>query len=328
MLLARIAPYFLCASAVLAQAQVGLIRGTITGPQGPVAHANISALNLTDGKLSEVDSATDGSYSLPLPSGTYDFFVSKVQHTALTRRGVRVTAQGNLVIDAALGYASQNALVPGENAFGLLSERSSALSGPVPKMANGKPDLSGVWLPSLPIAGDDPVFLPWAAKLQAERGPEGDPRAHCLPSGAFRTNQLDLTKFVQTSALLVILIEGTPPGFRQVFLDGRAHPADLEPTWMGHSVGRWQGDVLEIDTIGFHDRGWIDVNGRPQTEKLHLIERMQRTSLGTMEVELTVDDPGAYEHPWKVRRILKLAPEEELQEYVCNENEKSQHYAR
>ncbi len=176
---------------------------------------------------------------------------------------------------------------------------------------------------------DDPPYRPWAAALQKERladGSKDDPRAHCLPSGAVRTNALDLTKFIQISSELIILSEGSPPGFRQIFMDGRGHPADFDPTWMGHSIGKWVGDTLEIDTVGFHDRGWIDVTGKPQTEQLHVIERMRRPDLGTMEIEITVDDPGAYEHPWKLRRSLKLAPNEELHEYVCNENEKPEHF--
>jgi hypothetical protein len=94
---------------------------------------------------------------------------------------------------------------------------------------------------------------------------------------------------------------------------------------LGHSIGRWEGDTLVIDTVGFHDRGWVDVNGKPQTEQLHIIERMRRPNLGTMEIEITVDDPGAYERPWRLRRQLKLAPNEELHEYVCNENDRPEH---
>ena len=140
-----------------------------------------------------------------------------------------------------------------------------------------------------------------------------------------RTSHFDLTKIVQTPELLVILIEGAPPGFRQVFLDGRGHPADLAPAWMGHSIGSWDGDTLVIDSVGFHNRGWIDNNGRPQTEQLRVIERYHRVDLGHMNVEITIDDPGAYEKPWKIRRELTLASGQEVEEYVCNENEKPEH---
>ena len=136
---------------------------------------------------------------------------------------------------------------------------------------------------------------------------------------------LDLAKFIQTPDLLVVLVEVSVPGVRQIFLDGRPHPPNLQPTWLGHSVGRWENDTLVVDTIGFNDRGWLD-GSRPQTEQLHVVERFRRLDLGHMQVEITVDDPGAYTKPWKMRRLLQLAVGEEIQEYVCNENNKTEHY--
>jgi len=141
-----------------------------------------------------------------------------------------------------------------------------------------------------------------------------------------RTSALDLAKFIQTRDLLVILVEGSVPGVRQVFLDGRKHPDDPSPTWLGHSIGRWERDTLVVDTIGFNDRGWLDNAGHPQTEKLHIVERYRRVDLGHLDVDITIDDPGAYTKPWKVHRILELAPHEEIQEYICNENHKTEHF--
>jgi hypothetical protein len=136
---------------------------------------------------------------------------------------------------------------------------------------------------------------------------------------------LDLAKFIQTPALVVVLVEYNVPGVRQIFLDGRPHPSNLQPSWQGHSIGRWENDTLVVDTIGFNDKGWID-GSRPQTEQLHVIERFRRIDLGHMELEITIDDPGAYTKPWKMRRRLQLAPGEEIMEYVCNENNKTEHY--
>jgi hypothetical protein len=113
---------------------------------------------------------------------------------------------------------------------------------------------------------------------------------------------------------------------RQVFLDGRRHPADPSPTWLGHSIGTWDHDTLVVDTIGFNDKGWLDNTGRPQTERLHVVERYRRPDLGHLEVEITIDDPGAYTRPWKIRRSLQLAPGEEIQEYICNENHHTEHF--
>ena len=124
----------------------------------------------------------------------------------------------------------------------------------------------------------------------------------------------------------MILVEGSVPGVRQVFLDGRAHPADPSPTWLGHSIGTWDHDTLVVDSIGFNDKGWLDVNGRPQTERLHIIERYHRRELGHLDVEITIDDPGAYTRSWKIRRSLQLAPNEEIQEYICNENHRTEHF--
>ncbi len=143
------------------------------------------------------------------------------------------------------------------------------------------------------------MYRPWAAALQKERAEQkskDDPEVSACRRSVVRTNATDLTKLVQIpSELIILLSEGSALGYRQVFTDGRGHPPDFDPSWLGHSIGRWDGDTLIIDTVGFHDRGWIDVNGRPQTEQLHVVERLRRPNLGTLEIEITVDDPGAYE---------------------------------
>jgi hypothetical protein len=197
-------------------------------------------------------------------------------------------------------------------------------SGPAPRAADGKPDLSGVWMPHADIEPEQPPLLPDAAALyqyrQAHR--QESPRASCLPTAFTRTTAVDLTKFVQTPALLVILVEGGEPVFRQIFLDGRPHPKDPFPTWLGHSTGRWEGDTLLVDTIGINGKAWLSNEGLPQTEQMHVVERYRRPDLGHLEVEIVFDDPGAYSRPWKLRRILTLAPEEEIQEFICNENNK------
>ncbi|MEO8097664.1 MAG: carboxypeptidase-like regulatory domain-containing protein [Acidobacteriota bacterium] len=310
-----------------AQQGRAIVQGTVAGPQGPLEGVTVRALNLATGISQEAVTPAGGGYSLTLPAGSYDLFVTKVSYGAFTRRGMALEPGKAVRVDATLPV-NANFGVPGEYAFGLMGAGAAAITGIAPRTTDGKPDLSGVWYPSGDVDPDEPPYLPWAAALQKQRvesSSKDDPRAHCLPSGVVRTNMLDLTKFLQLPGELVILIEGSPPGFRQVFLDGRPHPADLEPSWMGHSSGRWDGDTLVIDTVGFHDKGWLDVTGKPQTEKLHVIERMRRASLGVLEIEITIDDAGAYARPWKLKRILKLAPGEELREYVCNENEKPEH---
>jgi len=124
-------------------------------------------------------------------------------------------------------------------------------------------------------------------------------------------------KFVQTPHLLVILFEDVP-GYRQVFLDGRDHPADAAPTWMGHSIGRWESDTLVIDTVGFNAHGW---NGMfPRTEMMRMEERYTRSAYGYMDVKLTITDPGVFTKPLVRQMRFDLAPQEELIEFVCENN--------
>jgi len=127
-----------------------------------------------------------------------------------------------------------------------------------------------------------------------------------------------LYKVVQTPSLLVQLTEDDAH-YRQVFLDGRSHPIDLNPTWKGHSTGTWDGDVLVIDSVGFNDKTWLP-GFLPHTERLHVIERYQRPDLGHLEIEVTYDDPGALTTPLRVKHIWELVPGEELQEWVCENN--------
>jgi hypothetical protein len=107
-------------------------------------------------------------------------------------------------------------------------------------------------------------------------------------------------------------------GYRQVFLDGRAHPKDADPSWMGHSSGHWDGDTLAIDTIGFNDRSWLVLY--PHTEKLHITESYRRPDLGHLQVQITIEDPETFTRPWRIKNEWVLAPNEDVQEYVCNEN--------
>jgi hypothetical protein len=129
-------------------------------------------------------------------------------------------------------------------------------------------------------------------------------------------------KLVQTPSLLVMLFEDDVPSHRQVFLDGRGHPKDPNPMWMGHSIGHWEGETLVIDSVGFDDRSWLDTAGHPHTEKMHVIERFRRPDLGHLEIEFTIDDPAAYAKPWKIARASELDAGDDIGEYVCSENEK------
>jgi len=193
-------------------------------------------------------------------------------------------------------------------------------------MPDGKPDLSGFWTPgpAAPSEDEPPQGLPWAEAVVKERianDLRDMPTSRCLPNGV--AAQAGRGKFVQTPTLLVMLLE-FPGDTRQVFLDGRTHPKELEPTWLGHSIGRWDGDTLVVDTVGFNDKSWLTMirNPYPHTEMMHVIERYRRPDLGHLELEMTVEDPAAFKKPWVVKRTANLDPTDEIRENICTENEK------
>lgn len=315
-----------CGTLVQAQTGTAELRGVLSSVRGPLAGIEVRIKNTATGEVMTTTTSPTGEYSMRVTPGRYEVFASQVGYVSLALRDLEVRAGAVVTADGVM-RDNPNAGTPGEIYF--LYDRAGRKppTGPAPKAANGKPDLSGVWLPGQDLEPEVPPYQPWAAeaaKRYASR-PGDDPRAQCLPSGVSRMHALDLVKFVQTPGLLLALIEGASPAVRQIFLDGRSHPADLQPTWMGHSVGHWEQDTLVIDTTGFNDKGWLE-GARPQTEKLHVVERYRRVDLGRMTVEITIDDPGAYTKPWKIRRVLQLAPGEEIQEYLCNENHKTEHF--
>src|SRR5262249_51281187 len=135
-----------------------------------------------------------------------------------------------------------------------------------------------------------------------------NPAAHCLPN-LWNPVGPGVYKLVQTPSLLIVIFEDVI-GYRQVFLDGRAHPRDWTPSWMGHSTGHWERDTLVVDTLGFNDRSWLDL--LPHTEKLHIIERYRRRDLGHMEVRITMEDRDTFSKPYNVHNFWELAPKEDV----------------
>ena len=202
--------------------------------------------------------------------------------------------------------------------------------GPTPHLADGKVDLSGVWNGGGPV-GDLAQGMPKgeAIPLSAEglkvmksRQSKDDPEANCLPTGIPRIAPYPW-RIVQDPTHVYFLFEGNIHSFRQTFTDGRQHPPadDLDPTWYGHSIGTYEGDSLVVDTIGFNDKFWFDFRGHPHSEKLHTVERYTRTNMGTLVVETTIDDPTYYTNPFTISFTARLRPNEELMEYICQENE-------
>jgi len=212
--------------------------------------------------------------------------------------------------------------------------------GPPPRLPDGTPDLSGVWVGAGPIGdismglqpGEELVMLPAAEQLMKSRMAADDPEARCLPTGVPRIAPYPW-RLVQSPAYgkathLFFLFEGNIHSFRQIFMDGREHPDDEEPSWYGHSVGHWEGDTLVIETVGFNDLFWFDFVGHPHTTQLKTVERYTRTKFGELEVVTTVTDPGAYAKPFTVKYRHTLRPGWELMEYICNENNQDVEHIR
>jgi len=230
------------------------------------------------------------------------------------------------------------------------------LAGPAPRAADGHPDLSGVWqytrppgtpAPAKPEPGNTDIipasvrtsqfwnlgasfkdglpFQPWAAELHRQRVAENskdNPDAHCLPLGVMQLHTHGQPrKMVQTPGVTVIIYEANS-GLRQIFTDGRALPKDAEPWWYGYSVGKWEGDALVVESTGFRDLGWLDVEGSTLTETGRIIERFRRPDFGHLEIEVTIDDPKAYTKPWTIQLSQSIILNTELLDYICAENEK------
>jgi hypothetical protein len=237
---------------------------------------------------------------------------------------VRAISAG-LVMAATL--QAQATLDAGGQSLESLKSKKIEQTGPAPRAANGKPDLAGIWSPdrnfiydisSALKPGDTLPIQPWALKVTKERMSKDDPEANCLPAGVPPMAPYPW-KILQLPTLVVFLFEGNIHTYRQIFMDGRKHPEDPNPTWYGDSVGKWDGDTLVVDTVGFNDKFWFDFAGHPHTEKLHVTERYHRRDFGHLDYEVIIDDPGAYSKPFTLVGHSTLT-DSELMEYVCNEN--------
>lgn len=219
------------------------------------------------------------------------------------------------------------------------------LTAPAPRTSDGKPDFSGMWQAADPLPCNDltrictdlPITLqfsniadglsgglpytPWAREAMKQR-PGTDPYTHCVTPGGPRMHLLPtMKKMVQTPGLLVILDEYNA-SYRQIFTDGRPLPEDPQPTWNGYSSGRWEGDGLVVDTIGFRDDQWLDARGNPLTSAAKVTERFRRPNFGSMEIEVTINDPKAYTRPWTVLIRQTAVLDTEMLDSICLENEK------
>jgi hypothetical protein len=234
------------------------------------------------------------------------------------------------------------------------------ISAAAPRAANGKPDLSGIWQPEaatieqmsrysrgalnglgeadptiyfLNILNDfqpaDAPLLPAAAAAFSARARGDVPASRCQPWGMPMLDTIPYpSKIVQTPGVIYILSEADM-SFRQIYTDGRQHTPDPQPSWLGYSVGKWEGDTLVVDTVGFNDRSWLDAFGHRHSEAMRITERFQRIDFRHTELQLTVDDPKTYTKPFTIKFNLRLLPDTDLIESFCTENEKdSQHFVK
>ena len=226
------------------------------------------------------------------------------------------------------GKAPGDAKAPGKG-FGKGKGKGKARpTGPTPRTADGKVDFSGVWNGGGPVGdirqglmpGEEISFTAKAKQIFDSRQSKDDPEANCLPTGVPRIAPYPW-RLIQSPTHIFYLFEGNIHSFRQIFIDGRKHTADPDPTWYGESIGSWDGDSLVIDTIGFNDKFWFDFRGHPHSEQLHTIERLTRPDLGTLDIETQIIDPLMYTKPFKIKFTATLRPGEELMEYICQENQ-------
>jgi len=224
---------------------------------------------------------------------------------------------------------------------------SPDLSAPAPKAADGKPDLSGIWAPvrrrplneSLEgqvnatgpfwdfgsvVPGGLP-YQPWAATLRNQRAADqskDNPDVKCMPLGILQMNTHPFPRRILQTPGYVAILHERDLEYRQIFTDGRPLPKDPQPSWNGYSTGKWVGDTLVVETIGFRDGLWADYDGSPITTAAKITERFRRVNFGSMELEMTVDDPKAYTKPWTVKTVLEFQLDSDLLEYVCLEGER------
>jgi hypothetical protein len=210
------------------------------------------------------------------------------------------------------------------------------LTAPAPRTPDGTPDLSGLWNKISPkysrnIAADLKAgdVQSWAQALVDQRRENlgrDYMNVQCVPLGPGYTVSADSTgaemmKIIQTPGLIIMLNPDLT--YRQIFLDGRALESAPNPSWMGYSVGHWDGDTLVVESFGFNDRTWLDHDGHPHTEALRMTERYRRRDFGNLDLEVTLSDPAAYARPWTVAVRAELAADTELIEWVCNENNRA-----
>jgi hypothetical protein len=230
-----------------------------------------------------------------------------------------------LMMSAPLGAQWVNLPTPG---IPRTTNGKPNLTAAAPRTPDGKPDLTGLWQRISPkyyenIAADlKPGDVPPSAEALVQSRKENLHKEHmslqCLPWGPSYSTSGRMAKIIQTPGVILMLDDTL--NYRQIFMDGRKLEADPNPSWMGYSVGHWEGTTLVVESNGYNDRTWLDRDGHPHTEALRMTERYRRRDFGHMDIEVTLNDPKVYAKPWTVALTANFVPDTELMEAVCNES--------
>lgn len=318
------------AAVLLGQPPLGTITGILYDPNEAAltgfTGATLTARNAESGRefTAPVSTAT-GEYTLAgLPVGVYDLTIPLpgAMYLPATLSKIAIKA-GTQKIDMHAPWGMNLGTIGDDpDMLGKDMRRKANVSGPTPRMPDGKPDLSGMWS-TIGLGRPGPYPLkPWAAEIWNRVAPgieRQNPGSYCLPQAATPFMAGFPHKLIQAKDEIIHLTEFTTPGYRQIFLDGRKHPEDWNPAWMGHSVGHWEGDTLVIDTVGFNE---LTAGFGVHSEKLHVVERITRPDKANLTIEIIADDADAYTGEWRNTIRAALVPGEEILEFICAENNK------
>ncbi len=319
--------------AAFAQGRPGSLNARMVDPNGAVItnleSVTVTMTNKATGEVKSVPLPASGTFSIAgLAAGDYDLIIpiGCCMYTRYEQQGIKIEAGKETKLDLPIAWGMNLGTI-GDDPVQLANDmRATAgnVTGPTPRMPDGKPDFSGFWanFPAPPGQGPRlPPMQPWAAEMnqQLQKMNTQNAGAYCLPQSAVPIVGSFPYKIYQTKDALVSITEFFTPGWRQVFMDGRPHPPAEEwnPAWHGHSIGRWEGDTLVIDTVGFNE---ITPGFGVHSEKLHVIERWRRPNLGRLEVEITATDPEAWTGEHKFSFAASLIPNQEVLEFICAEN--------
>lgn len=323
---------------VFSQNNTASISGNLIDPNGSVITGLSTPVFMTHtdtGENFQSDVSLEGQFEISgLPAGTYDliFPSSCCMYMTYSQESVEIPEGQAVRLDLNLGWHINLGTIgddPGMLAEDMINQ-SGDLSGPTPRMPDGKPDFSGMWynLPDTRGFGANPAPLQaWAADIQAQLNALGQQNAasYCLPQSAVPTTLIFPYKIIQTDDLIVQLAEFVTPAYRQFFLDGRDMPEIWNPSWYGHSVGHWEGDTLVVETSGFNE---VTPGFGVHTEALKITERYTRPQNDILLLEVIAEDPGAYTEPYITNYEARLVEGQELLEYVCAEGNDTSLYAQ